>query len=167
MLLQMATCSKRILVLGWAPPGCWSQALLHTQPRHRSMLVFGSWVHQISRSGSCVVDADPLVYLVRHGVIEEFLCFEATKLLDCLKFLKELPWLLSISFVAGRQGGKDGDDEDHCTTDKLWMEEGLTNTIQITKRVIEEQSRNIFPFFSYFPFFERLFHLKSHTNVQT
>ena len=84
--------------------------------------------------------------------------------MDCLKFLKELPWLLSISFVAGRQGGKDGDDEDHCTTDKLWMEEGLTNTIQITKRVIEEQSRNIF---SYFLIFERLFHPKSHNIVQT
>ena len=70
-------------------------------------------------------------------------------------------------FLAGRQGEKDGDDEDHWTTDKLWMEEGLTNTIQITKRVIEEQSRNIFPFFSYFLIFERLFHLKSHKKVQT
>ena len=70
-------------------------------------------------------------------------------------------------FLAGRQGEKDGDDEDHWTTDKLWMEEGLTNTIQITKRVIEEQSRNIFPFFSYFLIFERLFHPKSRNKVQT
>ena len=70
-------------------------------------------------------------------------------------------------FLAGRQGEKDGDDEDHCTTDKLWMEEGLTNTMQITKRVIEEQYRNIFPFFSYFLIFERLFHPKSRNKVQT
>ena len=75
-LLLMATCSKKILVFGWAPPG-WSasssQPVLHTQSRDRSLLVFGSWVHQIAGRGWCVIDADPLVDLVRHGVVEEFL----------------------------------------------------------------------------------------------
>ena len=70
-VLLMATCSKKILVLGWAPPG-WSavssQSVLHTHSRHRSLFIFSSWVHQISRCGWCFVDADPLVYLVRHGV---------------------------------------------------------------------------------------------------
>ena len=76
MVMLMATWSKKILVLGWAPLG-WStstsQSVLHTQSRHRSLFTFSSWVHQISRCGWCVVDADPLVYLVRHGVVEEFL----------------------------------------------------------------------------------------------
>ena len=75
-MLLMATCSKKILVLGWAPPALGtaaSQSVFHTQPRHRSLLVFCSWIHQIPRCGWCVVDADPLVYLVRHGVVEEFL----------------------------------------------------------------------------------------------
>ena len=104
-MLLMATWSKKILVLGWAPPdkedvvehgvvdgdlvqedlSTWmgttcptstSQSVLHTHSRHRSLFIFCSRVHQISRSGWCVVDADPLVYLVRHGIVEEFLCFE-------------------------------------------------------------------------------------------
>ena len=89
MVLLMATWSKKILVLGWAPPdkedvvehgvvdgdlvqedlSTWmgttcptstSQSVLHTHSRHRSLFIFSSWVHQISRCGWCVVDADIL-----------------------------------------------------------------------------------------------------------
>ena len=57
----------------WMGPTSTSQPVLHTQSRDHSLLVFGSWVHQIAGRGWCVIDADPLVDLVRHGVVEEFL----------------------------------------------------------------------------------------------
>ena len=53
-----------------------SQSVCHIEPRHGSLLVFRSRVHQISRCRWWIVDADPLVDLVRHCIIEKLLRFK-------------------------------------------------------------------------------------------
>ena len=102
-VLLMATCSKKILVLGWAPPdkedvdeqdvvdgdllqedlSTWMGTTCSAPPPHNPCCTLSRATAPCSYSAlefikylGCVVDADPLVYLVRHGVVEEFLCFE-------------------------------------------------------------------------------------------